>query len=211
LGAIGCLPQGGTCLSCPGAVELGILLPHLAGVVVEGAVAAAGLLLVLARARADEASCPACGTVSARVHSRYARRLADAAIGGRRVMIRLTVRRFFCPIVLPAPLDTLADVLAAGRKAPGTSLLSVPSPWLFPGRRPGSPLTEDALAQRLHALGISPRQARNTALFTLAADVPAAILAKTLSIHIKAAIQWQKISGGDWAAYAAGIGSRLEH
>ncbi len=38
-------------------------------------------------------------------------------------------------------------------------------------------------------------------LFTLAADVPAAILAKTLGIHIKAAIQWQKISGGDWAAY----------
>jgi len=90
------LSQGGACLSCPGAVELGILLPHLAGVVVGGAVAAAGLLLVLARARAGEASCPACGTVSARVHSRYARRLADAAIGGRRVVIRLTVRRFFC-------------------------------------------------------------------------------------------------------------------
>jgi hypothetical protein len=30
------------------------------------------------------------------VHSRYARRLADAAIGGRRVVIRLAVRRFFC-------------------------------------------------------------------------------------------------------------------
>ena len=57
--------------------------------------AAAGLLLVLARA-AGEAACPACGAVSARVHSRYGRRLADAAIGGRRVVIRLTVRRFFC-------------------------------------------------------------------------------------------------------------------
>ena len=70
---------------------------------------------------------------------------------------------------------------------------------------------QDALGQRLHALGISPRQSRNTALFTLAADVPAAILAKTLGIHVKAAIQWQKISGGDWAAYAADVGSRLEH
>jgi transposase len=65
-------------------------------VVVEGVVAAAGLLLVLARASAEAAPCPACGAVSARVHSRYARRLADAAIGGRRVVIRLTVRRFFC-------------------------------------------------------------------------------------------------------------------
>ncbi len=66
-----------------------------------------------------------------------------------------------------------------------------------------------ALAQRLHALRISPRQARNTALFTLAADVPAAILARTVGIHINAAIQWQKISAGDRAAYAADIGSRL--
>ena len=26
-------------------------------------------------------------------------------------------------------------------------------------------------------------------------------MAKTLGIHVKAAIQWQKISGGNWAAY----------
>ena len=63
---------------------------------------------------------------------------------------------------------------------------------------------------RLHALGISPRQGRGTALFTLAADVPAAILAKTLGIHVKAAIQWQKISGGDWSTYAADV-SRHSH
>ena len=113
--------------------------------------------------------------------------------------------------MLPAPLDALVSTLADGRRAPGTGLLDVPSSWLFPGRRRGSPLTEDALGQRLDALGISPRQSRNTALFTLAADVPAAILAKTLGIHIKAAIQWQKISSGDWAAYAADISRRLEH
>jgi transposase len=91
------LSQGDGCLSCPGAaVELGFLLPHLAGAVIEGVVAADGLLLVLARARAGRAACPACGTASARVHSRYGRRLADLAIGGRRVVIRLAVRRFFC-------------------------------------------------------------------------------------------------------------------
>ena len=43
------------------------------------------------------------------------------------------------------------------------------------------------------------------------AEVPAAILAKTLGIHVQAAIQWQKISAGDWAAYAADVGARLEH
>jgi len=91
------LSQGEVCLSCPGVVELGILLPHLAGVIVEEVVVAAGLLLVMARARAAEAACPRCGTASARVHSRYSRRLADAAIGGRPVEIVLAVRRFFCP------------------------------------------------------------------------------------------------------------------
>jgi hypothetical protein len=121
-----------------------------------------------------------------------------------RTLLRLGSR----PVVLPAPLDALVAGLAAGRRPPGTSLLGVPSPWLFPGRWPGRALTGDALAQRLHALGISPRQGRATALFTLAAEVPAAILANTLGIHVQAAIQWQKISAGDWAAYAADISHR---
>jgi hypothetical protein len=112
------------------------------------------------------------------------------------------------PIILPAPLDDLVAGLGDGRRPPGSSLLGVSSPWLFPGRWPGRPLTEDALAQRLHALGISPRQGRSTALFTLAAEVPAAILAKTLGIHVQAAIQWQKIFAGDWTAYAADISRR---
>jgi transposase len=90
------LSQGDVFLSCPGFVDLGVLLPHLAGVIVEEVTAAAGLLLVTARARALEAACPGCGTVSRRVHSRYARTLADAAVGSRPVAIVLAVRRFFC-------------------------------------------------------------------------------------------------------------------
>jgi transposase len=64
---------------------------------VEKAEVAGRRLYVWARARAEQAACPACGRFSVRVHSRYQRRLADAAIGGRPVLIRLTVRRFFCP------------------------------------------------------------------------------------------------------------------
>jgi transposase len=90
------LSQGDVFLSCPGSVDLGVLLPHLAGVIVEAVTAAAGLLAVTARARAPEAACPGCGTVSRRVHSRYCRTLADAAVGGRPVAIALAVRRFFC-------------------------------------------------------------------------------------------------------------------
>lgn len=51
---------------------------------------------IWAHARASALACPKCGRASARVHSRYQRRLADAAAGGRRVVVRLGVRRFFC-------------------------------------------------------------------------------------------------------------------
>jgi len=91
------LSRGDACLSCPGPVDLGVVLPHLAGVIIEEVLAAAGVLLVLARAKATSAACPKCGTASVQVHSRYQRRLADAAVGGRQVEIRLAVRRFFCP------------------------------------------------------------------------------------------------------------------
>ncbi|MEV2223984.1 transposase family protein [Nocardia vinacea] len=42
------------------------------------------------------AQCPGCGTASGRVHSRYRRRLADAAIAGRTLVLLLVVRRFIC-------------------------------------------------------------------------------------------------------------------
>lgn len=49
-----------------------------------------------ARVRAPEGACPHCGEVSGRVHGRYVRRLADAALGGLRTVLALTVRRFKC-------------------------------------------------------------------------------------------------------------------
>lgn len=49
-----------------------------------------------ARVRATAAAYSRCGHVSSRVHGRYVRRLADAAIGGVRAVIELMVRRFRC-------------------------------------------------------------------------------------------------------------------
>jgi transposase len=51
---------------------------------------------IRAHPRAVAACCPECGGESTRVHSRYERTLADAAVAGRRVDVRLRVRRFFC-------------------------------------------------------------------------------------------------------------------
>ncbi|WP_399038135.1 transposase family protein [Streptomyces sp. ASQP_92] len=45
------------------------------------------------RARADAVRCPRCGSLSWRVHGRYERSLADAAVGTAPVVILLMVRR----------------------------------------------------------------------------------------------------------------------
>jgi len=51
---------------------------------------------IWATPRAHQATCPACDRPSAKVHSRYVRHLADAAIAGQPATIHLQVRRFFC-------------------------------------------------------------------------------------------------------------------
>ncbi|KJS62398.1 hypothetical protein [Streptomyces rubellomurinus] len=83
-----------------------------------------------------------------------------------------------------------------------------PSPWLFPGGQPGRPISTTQLTQRLNQLGIRPNQARSTALFQLATEIPAAILARTLGIHTDVAVAWQRLSAGDWTSYAAEVSSR---
>ena len=42
------------------------------------------------------ATCPVCGTVSARIHSRYRRTLTDLPSQGRRVVLTVCARRFRC-------------------------------------------------------------------------------------------------------------------
>ncbi|MBC9719535.1 transposase family protein [Streptomyces sp. TRM66268-LWL] len=41
-------------------------------------------------------ACPECGCLSSWVHSRYVRHVADEAVGGRPVVIDLSVRRLYC-------------------------------------------------------------------------------------------------------------------
>jgi hypothetical protein len=112
------------------------------------------------------------------------------------------------PVVLPAPLASLVRELIATRR--GKAKIGTPDDvtWLFPGGRPGQPFGDDRIGERLHKIGIRPKQDRATALFTLATELPAAILARLLGVHIKVAVQWQKASAGDWAAYAADVSCR---
>jgi hypothetical protein len=115
------------------------------------------------------------------------------------------------PIVLPEPLAALARQVVTRRRGKAAIGDDGASPWLFPGGQPGRPISAYQLAERLRQLGLHPGQARSTALFQLATDLPAAVLARMLGIHISVAVAWQRASNGDWASYAAEISRRSQH
>ena len=83
-------------LSAQQAQVLGLLLPHLSGMAVDRAEVSGGLVRIWVHAAAGGAACPDCGTWCTAVRDRYARRLRDAAAGGRRVLIWLVVRLLRC-------------------------------------------------------------------------------------------------------------------
>jgi hypothetical protein len=56
-------------------------------------------------------------------------------------------------------------------------------PWLFPGGRPGRPIGDDRLGQRLQRIGLQPQLDRSTALFVLATELPAALLGGPAASH----------------------------
>ncbi|MFE3463114.1 ISL3 family transposase [Streptomyces sp. NPDC059185] len=70
--------------------------PHLYAVWVERVWVEGGVVRISARTRELMVTCPDCGRGSVRVHSRYTRTLADRAVGGRPLLIGLSVRRLFC-------------------------------------------------------------------------------------------------------------------
>jgi transposase len=73
-----------------------LLFPHLSGLDLDRVEDLGGSVKIEARTGPGPVACRACGTLSARVHDRYRRRLQDLACGGRPVQVELEVRRFIC-------------------------------------------------------------------------------------------------------------------
>jgi hypothetical protein len=112
------------------------------------------------------------------------------------------------PVVVPEPLADLVRQLLATRGGHARIGSQGSSPWLFPGGRPGQPISSFQLSERLHRIGLQPGPARSSALFQLASELPAAVLARLLGIHISVAVKWQRVSAGDWTNYAAEVSRR---
>ena len=130
------LPQSVTCAVSPTnshgrgeRTELGDLLPHLRGVVVEKIDCTPSVVVIGARCWPAQAQCPGCGTWSSRAHGSYPRQVHDLPLGSRPVLIHLTVRRFLCqnPACTKVTFVSQADGLTARhqrRSVPQARLLS---------------------------------------------------------------------------------------
>src|SRR5439155_11661873 len=70
----------------------------LSALVIEDVEAAGEVVCVRARTRDGPVACPECGTETARVHGYHERTVADVPVGGRRVLVRVRVRRMRCPV-----------------------------------------------------------------------------------------------------------------
>ncbi len=124
----------------------------------------------------------------------------------RGVSIRLGQR----PLSLPEPLAALVLELVANRQGHAIVGDGGTSPWLFPGGQPGRPISASRLSERLRHLGVYPSTARSSALMQLSTELPAAVIARMLGMHIKVAVEWQRVASGDWTEYAADYSRRTD-
>lgn len=129
--------------------------------------------------------------------SRVARlTVADVIIDHDTVSIRLGQSA----ITVPESLERHLRELVVDRR--GSHAATIPtSRWLFPGGAPGRPINEQVLGRRLRQLGVECWPARRDAMAALAADIPAALLADLLGVHVVTAIKRAEIAGRPWGEY----------
>ncbi|MEU5416103.1 hypothetical protein [Streptomyces clavifer] len=111
-----------------------------------------------------------------------------------------TIRLDSTPIRLPQPFATLLTRLVEQQPRRGWSG-NTPVTWLFPGSRPGTHRSASSLARVLSRHGIPIRSSRATALIQLAEELPPAVLAPLLGLHVITALQWRRRAATDWTAY----------
>ena len=108
-------------------------------------------------------------------------------------------------LLLPPPLAALLAQLPLPRNNNRTVIPPTDSsaPLLFTGFNHTRPLDSRTFGARLLRSGITPHASRNTAMMTLAADLPAAVVADLLGIHDTTATLWAHRTKRDWHTYLA--------
>ncbi len=105
------------------------------------------------------------------------------------------------PMPVHEPFATLIAKLPTRRTNGVTDQIA--SDWLFPGGHAGKHVGPDALGRRLQAIGIEPRNMRNSARAQLVTEIPPAVLGKLIGISPGTASRWATLTSSNWIAYAA--------
>ncbi|WP_256096143.1 transposase family protein [Streptomyces sp. LUP30] len=106
-----------------------LLFPSVADIEVLSVDASIEIVRVDVQCTTVGAACPGCGTWSTRVHSSYLRFPADAPSAGRRVVLRLRVRRFRCRDTVCAR-RTFVEQIPASPANTASAPSGCAAPWL---------------------------------------------------------------------------------
>ena len=105
-------------------------------------------------------------------------------------------------VEVPPKLARLIAQLLLRRASP-CALSLPPSPWLFPGLKPGQALSDVQLKVRLNKLGIPPRAMRRRALMHLAQRLDPPVLAPLLGFSPTTMALWFEHAGRNFSGYVA--------
>ncbi len=109
------------------------------------------------------------------------------------------------PILLPPTLARLIEQMInrGGAESLIRTLTGDHSIYLFPGRPPTRPRNPYGLQRVLTRHGLPLLAARNTAMITTVADIPATVVSDLLGISPATAERWSRYAQNDWAQYLA--------
>jgi hypothetical protein len=75
-------------------------------------------------------------------------------------------------------------------------------------RQPGGTIATEAIGGVLVGHGIHPRASRSAAMFAVAGQIPAPILADLVGISSGRAAAWAELAAGNWSDYIANRATR---
>ncbi|RCW41093.1 hypothetical protein DFQ14_109170 [Halopolyspora algeriensis] len=113
-------------------------------------------------------------------------------------------------VLPPALVSLLAQHVATATTTSLVGQAGTPAKWLFPGQQAGRPLAAASLVPKLTAHELPARISRNSALLSLASDLPAAVLSSLLGLSETAAVRWVHRTKRDWHAFLQARAGDLE-
>jgi hypothetical protein len=112
------------------------------------------------------------------------------------------------PVLLPPTLARLIDLQIANGRSRST-LGALPASdhpaLLLPGSPASRPRSPQSLSVQLKKHGLPTLAARNTAMFSMAGELPPIILSDLFGLHRNTAIQWAILAQDSWAGYLAAL------